>query len=121
MAVTFSLVFIGFFAVTFEFDIRIARTTTYPMYIFVSILTLFLFLLNLLETMIIKKRNNSIILLQNKDSVNLVWTLIRLVCSLISPNIFFVRKKFFIKEILQDAENHEVNFHRNINEYLYIF
>lgn len=117
--VSISLIFVGYFAYRFEFDETIPKSEAVIFYVFVSILTFFLLVLNVIEDYLLRQRNNAKIILKEVATENILVTILKTLLTVIHPNLLFFRKKW--------GEEHTYNgsevvflFSRNFNEYLYI-
>ena len=117
--VSLSLIFVAYFAYRFEFDQTIDRNDCIIFYVFVSILTFIMFILNILENYVTYVRNNAKIILKEVALESPFIQVVKLLIMLIHPNMLFFRKKW-TEEITYNGSDVIFYFSRNFNEYLYI-
>jgi hypothetical protein len=85
-----------------------------------EIYTLILLLLVIYEYIIRRKRNESKVLLKEVYG-RFDWIIIlKIIASIIHPNLLFFRKKW-IDEETYNGDDKILKFRRNFNEYLYLF
>jgi hypothetical protein len=118
--VSLSLVFTGYFEYKIEFDQTYTYNDALPLMIWITIMTLVLFTLNVTESIIMKKRNEAKIFLKDVNQEQMLKYILRMVFSLIHPNILFFRKKW-IYEYTYNGSPVVEKFQRNFNEYLFLF
>ena len=112
--------FNGYFAIRLEFDQTKSKSDSIFFYVTVSVLTGVLFLMNLLEYYVIYKRNNAKVILKDVVKESRFFIFLRLVASIIHPNLLFFRERF-IDEFTYNGGPDVIRFERNFNEYLYLF
>lgn len=118
--VSISLIFLGFFAYKMEFDQTRSESEAREYLLWCSGFTIILFILNILEGIIIKKRNDAKIILKDIQEEKLIKYIFRMIFSLIHPNILCFRQKW-INEHTYNGGEIVFKFKRNFNEYLYLF
>ena len=117
--ISITTIFTSYFAYRFEFDQAIPKSDAKVFYYMVSILTLLLTMLNLLEFWIVKNRNDAKIILKKFVKQNTIFNVIKFVICLIHPNIFLFRKHW-INEYTYNGSDTVFQFQRNVNEYLFL-
>ena len=118
--ISISLIFLGFFAYKIEFDQTRSKTEALDYYIWTSVFTGILFILNIIEGVLIKRRNDAKIILKDITEEKLFKFILRMFFSLIHPNMAFFRKKWIWEHTYNGGEV-VFKFQRNFNEYLYLF
>lgn len=115
-----SLIFLGYFAYRFEFDQTISEEDGAYLYVLVSLFTLLLIVLQVLEIRILKQRNQAKKKLREVHLYEPINYLVLVSISIIHPNHLFFRKKL-IDEKTYNGSSETFVFRRNFNEFLYIF
>lgn len=118
--ISISLIFLGFFAYRFEFDQTTPEEDGIYLYIFVSIFTLILIIMTIIEKVIMAKRNSSKVILKEVSGEQTWFIILQFLASIIHPNNLFFRKKWITEETYNGDDN-ILSFKRNFNEYLYLW
>ena len=115
-----TLMFVGYFAYYYEVDRTRSRDMAVFMYTFVTILSVFMLVLTIVEYYLYLARNREKKILQESILENNILFALKMIVYLIHPNMLFFRKQY-MSELTFDGTYQVPSFKRDFNQYLYMF